>query len=333
MPLKTPKFWSGINWQSILLFPLSFIWRFGNYLRKKNTQPEKMNIPIICVGNLTVGGSGKTPVVITLCRFLSGIGKSPSVLTRGFGGNKKGPIFVDRTLHQSSDVGDEPLMMAHSIEVCVSRERPLGAYHIIANKQADCIVMDDGLQNPTIKKDLKLAVFDGKFGIGNGLLLPAGPMREKLVDGLRNVDIVIFNGEDETELTRKIPPNIPVFTGELRPDDEIIDTMKNRRVFGFAGIGNPSRFFKTLNDIGADIVGEAHFADHHPYTNADMIQLYEEANQAGSELVTTQKDWMRLPTEWRDRVLTIPVRIHFSATDSIEIVSYLETTFKNVFSS
>ena len=109
--------------------------------------------------------------------------------------------------------------------------------------------------------------------------------------------------------------------------------MKNRRVFGFAGIGNPSRFFKTLNNIGANIVGEAHFADHHPYTNADMTQLYEEANQAGSELVTTQKDWMRLPTEWRDRVLTIPVRIHFSATDSIKIVSYLETTFKNVFSS
>ena len=333
MPLKTPKFWSGLNWQSIILLPFSFIWKLGHYLRQKNAKPIKIKIPVICVGNLTVGGSGKTPVVITLCRFLSGIGKLPSVLTRGFGGNEKGPIFVDTNLHQSSDVGDEPLMMAHSIDVCVSRKRPLGASHIIANKQVDCIVMDDGLQNPTLEKDLKLAVFDGRFGIGNGLLLPAGPMREKLEDGLRNVDMVIFNGEDETNLTQKIPSNIPVFTGELRPDDEIIEHMKNRRVYGFAGIGNPSRFFKTLRLIGADIVGEAHFADHHPYTDADMTQLYEDAIQAGSELVTTQKDWMRLPVEWRDRVLTVPVRIHFSASDSIKIVSYLETTFKNVLSS
>ncbi len=333
MALKTPKFWSGLNWKSILLFPFSFIWRLGHYLRQKNARPEKIKIPIICVGNLTVGGSGKTPVVITLCRFLSGISKSPSVLTRGFGGKEKGPIFVDTNLHQSFDVGDEPLMMANSIDVCVSRNRPLGANYIMADKKADCIVMDDGLQNPTLEKDLKLAVFDGKFGVGNGLLLPAGPMRENLESGLRNVDLVIFNGEDETNLARKIPPNIPIFTGELRPDDEIIEHMRNRRVYGFAGIGNPSRFFKTLNNIGSDIVGEAHFADHHPYTDADMTQLYEEANQLGSELVTTQKDWMRLPAGWRDRVLIVPVRIHFSATDSIKIVSYLETTFKNVLSS
>ena len=331
MPLKTPKFWLGMNWQSILLFPLSFIWRLGHYLRQKNVKPEKINVPIICVGNLTVGGSGKTPVVITLCRFLSGIGKSPSVLTRGFGGNKKGPIFVNTNIHQTSDVGDEPLMMAHSLDVCVSRNRPSGAKHIITNIKTDCIVMDDGLQNPTLEKDLKVAVFDGKFGIGNGLLLPAGPMRERLEEGLQNVDVVVFNGEDETNLTRKIPSNIPVFTGELRPDDEIIEVMKNRRVYGFAGIGNPSRFFKTLNSIGANVVGEAHFADHHPYTDTDMTQLNQEANQAGSELVTTQKDWMRLPAKWRDRVLIVPVRIHFSASDTIKLVSYLETTFKNVF--
>ena len=333
MPLKTPKFWSGLNWQAFLLFPVSYIWRLGHYLRQRNTNPQNSDIPIICVGNLTVGGSGKTPVVITLCRFLSGIGKSPSVLTRGFGGKEKGPVFVNTNLHQSSDVGDEPLMMSNSITVCVSRNRPLGAAFISAKKELDCAVMDDGLQNPTLKKDLKIAVFDGKFGIGNGLLLPAGPMREKLEDGLQNVDMVIFNGEDETGLKSKIPSHIPIFTGELRPDDEIIEQIKNRRVYGFAGIGNPSRFFKTLHSIEADIVGEAHFADHHPYTDTDMSQLYEEANQAGSELVTTQKDWMRLPAEWRDRVLTVPVRIHFSSADSIQIVSLLETTFKNVLSS
>ena len=332
MPLKTPKFWSGLNWQSMLLFPVSYIWRLGHYWRQKNAKPKKIKIPIICVGNLTVGGSGKTPVVITLCRFLSGIGKSPSVLTRGFGGNKKGPIFVDTNLHQSLDVGDEPLMMAQTMNVCVSRNRPLGANYIIADKKADCIVMDDGLQNPTLEKDLKLAVFDGKFGIGNGFLLPAGPMRERLEDGLRSVDMVIFNGEDETDLALKIPSNIPIFIGELRPDDEIIEEFKNRSVYGFAGIGNPSRFFKTLNNIEANIVGEAHFADHHPYTDTDMTQLYAEANQLGAELVTTQKDWMRLPAGWRDSVLTVPVRLHFSAADSIKIVSYLETTFKNVLS-
>ena len=145
--------------------------------------------------------------------------------------------------------------------------------------------------------------------------------------------MVIFNGEDETGLSQKIPTDIPTFTGELRPDEEIIEQMKDRRVYGFAGIGNPSRFFKTLQNIEANIVGEAHFADHHPYTDTDMSQLYAEANQAGAELVTTHKDWMRLPADWRERVLTVPVRIHFSSADTIKIVSLLETTFENVFSS
>ena len=333
MPIKTPHFWTELNWQSVILFPVSYIWRFGHYAQQKILNTKETEIPVICVGNLTVGGSGKTPVVITLCRFLSGIGKSTSILTRGFGGKEKGPIFVSTNLHQSLDVGDEPLMMAHSLDVCVSRNRPLGANHILDKKKYDCIVMDDGLQNPTLKKDLNIAVFDGKFGIGNGFLLPAGPMRQKLEVGIQNIDLVIFNGKDETGLGQKIPPHIPIFTGELQPDEEIVEKMKNRRVYGFAGIGNPSRFFKTLNDIGADLVGEAHFADHHPYTDADLTQLYEEAMQSGAELVTTQKDWMRLPTDWRDRVLTVPVRIHFSADDTIKIVSFLETIFENVISS
>ena len=333
MPIKTPHFWTELSWQSVILFPVSYIWRFGHYAQQKILNTKETEIPVICVGNLTVGGSGKTPVVITLCRFLSGIGKSTSILTRGFGGKEKGPIFVSTNLHQSLDVGDEPLMMAYSLDVCVSRNRPLGANHILDKKKYDCIVMDDGLQNPTLKKDLNIAVFDGKFGIGNGFLLPAGPMRQKLEVGIQNIDLVIFNGKDETGLGQKIPPHIPIFTGELQPDEEIVEKMKNRRVYGFAGIGNPSRFFKTLNNIGADLVGEAHFADHHPYTDADLTQLYEEAMQSGAELVTTQKDWMRLPSDWRDRVLTVPVRIHFSADDTIKIVSFLETMFENVISS
>ena len=333
MPIKTPHFWTELSWQSVILFPVSYIWRFGHYAQQKILNTKETEIPVICVGNLTVGGSGKTPVVITLCRFLSGIGKSTSILTRGFGGKEKGPIFVCTNLHQSLDVGDEPLMMAHSLDVCISRNRPLGANHILDKKKYDCIVMDDGLQNPTLKKDLNIAVFDGKFGIGNGFLLPAGPMRQKLEVGIQNIDLVIFNGKDETGLGQKIPPHIPIFTGELQPDEEIVEKMKNRRVYGFAGIGNPSRFFKTLNNIGADLVGEAHFADHHPYTDADLTQLYEEAMQSGAELVTTQKDWMRLPADWRDRVLTVPVRIHFSADDTIKIVSFLETIFENVISS
>ncbi len=333
MPIKTPHFWTELSWQSVILFPVSYIWRFGHYAQQKILNTKETEIPVTCVGNLTVGGSGKTPVVITLCRFLSGIGKSTSILTRGFGGKEKGPIFVSTNLHQSLDVGDEPLMMANSLDVCVSRNRPLGANHILDKKKYDCIVMDDGLQNPTLKKDLNIAVFDGKFGIGNGFLLPAGPMRQKLEVGIQNIDLVIFNGKDETGLGQKIPPHIPIFTGELQPDEEIVEKMKNRRVYGFAGIGNPSRFFKTLNNIGADLVGEAHFADHHPYTDADLTQLYEEAMQSGAELVTTQKDWMRLPTDWRDRVLTVPVRIHFSADDTIKIVSFLESIFENVISS
>ena len=326
MPIKTPHFWTELSWQSVILFPVSYIWRFGHYAQQKILNTKETEIPVICVGNLTVGGSGKTPVVITLCRFLSGIGKSTSILTRGFGGKEKGPIFVSTNLHQSLDVGDEPLMMAHSLDVC-KQEQTFRGQPYIRQKKYDCIVMDDGLQNPTLKKDLNIAVFDGKFGIGNGFLLPAGPMRQKLEVGIQNIDLVILMGKMKQVWNKNSTP-YSYFYRRTPADEEIVEKMKNRRVYGFAGIGNPSRFFKTLNNIGTDLVGEAHFADHHPYTDADLTQLYEEAMQSGAELVTTQKDWMRLPTDWRDRVLTVPVRIHFSADDTIKIVSFLEIYLK-----
>jgi len=278
---------------------------------------QKVDLPVICIGNLTAGGTGKTPVTAFLYDQLSARGYRPVILMRGYGGTARQPVWVDHSLDQADLCGDEAVMLAESRDVLVTRDRVAGAKMIAAAGRYDIILMDDGLQNPSISKDFTIAIFDGSFGVGNGFLLPAGPMRVSLQSGLKAVDMVIFNGADVTGLGAKLPPATVRHDGRLRPDQSVIESFDDAPLLGFAGIGRPKRFFTTLVETGANLVHQLAFADHHPYSETDLVRLQEDAARYGATLITTQKDWVRLPVEWRDKVSFLPVNLELDNADAV----------------
>jgi len=320
-----PKFWTDKGLISSTLLPLSALWLLAGRLRNALARPESADLPVICVGNISIGGTGKTPVTATLCRIAKEQGYSPCILMRGYKGREAGPVFADPSVHTSADIGDEAVMLALANDVCVSADRIRGARFIAAQTKFDLIIMDDGMQNPWLRKDITFAVFDGQSGLGNQRILPAGPLREPLSSGLGKADAVILNGKDEAGVTDLLPDGLPVLGGQLRPDQKIAKTLKGKRLIGFAGIGRPQRFFTTVKETGAELIRELSFADHHSYSEADLSRLHQEAFNAGAELVTTHKDWVRLPPEWRARVLALPVSFQFSRTHKATLIQLLKT--------
>ena len=315
--IKTPDFWTTRGPIAIALLPLSLLWAAGSALHHLMATAQKADLPVICIGNLTAGGTGKTPVTAFLYDQLSARGYRPAILMRGYGGTTGQPVWVDHSLDQADLCGDEAVMLAESRDVLVTRDRVAGAKMIAAAGRYDIILMDDGLQNPSISKDFRIAIFDGSFGVGNGLLLPAGPMRVSLQSGLKAVDMVIVNGADVTGLGAKLPPATVRHDGRLRPDQSVIESFDDAPLLGFAGIGRPKRFFTTLVETGANLVHQLAFADHHPYSETDLVRLQEDAARYGATLITTQKDWVRLPVEWRDKVSFLPVSLELDNVDAV----------------
>ena len=274
--------------------------------------------PVVCVGNFTVGGAGKTPAALALARMLAAEGQQPFFLTRGYGGRLTGPVRVDGTVHSATEVGDEPLLLARAFPAVVARDRPAGA-DLAAREGASVIVMDDGLQNSSLAKDLALAVVDGATGVGNGLCLPAGPLRAPLRTQWRRVDAVIVVGEGApgAALAREAGArDKPVFRARLEPDAAAAGQLRGRKVFAFAGIGQPDKFFATLQRCGAVVVRRKSFPDHHPYGADEIRAILAEAKAADLQPVTTEKDFARIaalpgaaPQAGTIRVL--PVRLVF----------------------
>ena len=321
--ITAPNFWTNRGLISTALLPLSLIWILAGQLRQILAKTEIADLPIICVGNILIGGSGKTPVTATLCRILKEQGYTPCILTRGYKGNRKGPLFADPALHTTDDIGDEAIMLAFSNDVCVCADRIKGAAFIAAQNKFDVIIMDDGMQNPWLHKDITLTVFDGGAGAGNRRLLPAGPLREPLNTGLAKADATILNGQDETGLSALLPNTLPQFRGKLYPDQKVAKVMGKRRFIAFAGIGRPKRFFETVTKTGADMVRTLSFADHHNYSEADLSRLQQEAWTNGADLITTHKDWVRLPPDWRARILVLPVTFRFSRNDKSALLKLI----------
>ena len=319
MQLKTPDFWSHRGFFALLLWPLSLIWRLGHSLRWYRASQYQASLPVICVGNLSIGGTGKTPTVLRLAGLLAEMGYQPVILSRGYGGAEKGPILVNPEQHSAADIGDEPLMMAASLPVVVSRRRDIGARYIEHHRLGDIILMDDGLQNPDLFQDIVLGVFDGEVGIGNNLILPAGPMREPFKQGVKKLDIALVNGTDETGLSAKIgaagSSDLLCISAVLNPSLDMT-AEPDTSYIAFAGIGRPSRFFKSLQHAGFELVQSISFADHHPYANTDLIRLQEAANQSGAQLITTMKDWVRLPPEWRAEIKSFVVSMDFGEDEA-----------------
>jgi len=253
-------------------------------------------IPVLCVGNYHVGGAGKTPTVLALAKVLRDLGETPVVLSRGYGGRLYGPIQVDPSRHVADDVGDEPLMMAGQVPVVVARDRIAGVA-LARSQRASVILMDDGFQNPAIAKDASLIVIDGDRGLGNSSVFPAGPLRAPLKPQLDRTDalIVIGDGTAAKAVAAAIAARgRPVLSARLKPDDASVASLRGKRVLAFAGIGDPARFFRTLEACGIEVAAKRVFADHHPYSKAEIEALIAEAGRDALTPVTTEKDLARL---------------------------------------
>jgi tetraacyldisaccharide 4'-kinase len=255
-------------------------------------------IPVLCVGNYHVGGAGKTPTVLALVKVLRDLGETPIVLSRGYGGRLRGPIKVDPARHAAADVGDEPRMMARTVSVVVARDRVSGVA-LARSLGATVILMDDGFQNPTLAKDASLIVIDGGRGVGNGRVLPAGPLRAPLPPQLERTDALIVVGDGaaaKTVAAAVAARGGLVLTAGLRADPASVASLTGKRVLAFAGIGDPARFFRTLRAAGIETVRERAFPDHHPFSQGEIESLIADAKREGLTLVTTEKDLARLGT-------------------------------------
>ncbi len=263
-------------------------------------------MPVICVGNATLGGAGKTTVTLDLSRRLVARGWGVHVLLRGYGGSARGLHWVDPD-EPASIAGDEALLHAAIAPTWTCANRKTGAQALLA-ACAEVVLMDDGLQNPGVQKRLSLLVIDGATGFGNGRVFPAGPLREPVSAAAGRCQAAVLIGPDATGALAKLPPGLPVHRAALQPGPEAA-AFAGRRVLGFAGIAMPEKFFATLTEAGADLVARRPFPDHHPYTQAELDSLLAEADRLDAVPVTTAKDAVRLPPALRERVLVLTVSL------------------------
>ncbi|MCV2892698.1 tetraacyldisaccharide 4'-kinase [Lentibacter sp. XHP0401] len=309
--MQAPRFWfRSRSWQAALLAPLGALYALGTARRISRGQPRKLAVPVICVGNINAGGTGKTPTVISLVQKLIELGHTPVVVSRGYGGALHGPVQVGPQNHTAADVGDEPLLLAAFCTVVVSKSRLAGA-HMADQLGASVVLFDDGFQDPSVHKDLSFVVVDAKRGFGNGRCLPAGPLREPVQTGLARADALITIGSETEQENFATTVSIPRYQATLEPLPTGMD-WGGTRVLAFAGIGHPEKFFNTLKHLGAEIIHAEALADHQPLTQALMTRLSADAKRHNARLVTTEKDAVRLPRSFRQEVLTLPVRLQFA---------------------
>lgn len=314
--MRAPKFWDGRDYTArlaaALLSPIGYLYGASVAWKRNHAQPFRPRAKVICVGNLTVGGTGKTPVAIALAGILARRGRRPMFLTRGYGGRERGPVFVNLEHDSAGQVGDEPLLLARAAPTVVARDRAAGA-RLADEAQADVIIMDDGHQNFSLAKDLSLVVVDAAKGFGNEHIVPAGPLRESVPQGLARADGVVLTGEGDPDLGAF---KGPVARVRFNPAPDL--SLRGRHVVAFAGTGRPEKFFDTLKALGAELVETAPFDDHHEYTAAEMARLKAKARAADALLVTTEKDFARLSPAERAGVATLPITATFDNPSIIE---------------
>jgi tetraacyldisaccharide 4'-kinase len=282
----------------------------GSALRFRFTTPHKLAVPVICIGNLVMGGSGKTPTAIAIATYLKTKGHSPHILSRGYGAHVPTPILVDPSRHQAKDVGDEPLLLAIAAPTWVCKDRVASGQAAIA-AGADVLILDDGLQNPTLHKDLALVVVNGQQGFGNGRVFPAGPLREPIETGMARADGIILIDKDEHNLGQ-------FFTQPVLKSSFQCTNSSPKKVFAFTGLGYPPKFYKTLESLGYEIAGSQSFPDHHPYQTNEIHELIACAKKMKAHLVTTEKDILRIPLELRMGIEVIKIELKFESTDQLD---------------
>lgn len=347
MRLDEPGWWYGEAGSAVprLLAPLARLYDAAVERRFRNATPYRAALPVICVGNFTAGGTGKTPLTRFLLEVLAIRQTRAVCLTRGYGGTLPGPVWVDGAHHAAREVGDEPLLIARGApdgagRVMVARDRKAGLAAIEATGGADAVIMDDGLQNPSLVKDLSIAVVDAGRGFGNGRVIPAGPLRARLGFQLGLVDCIVVMGGDASgaeppvfeDLKKRFPG--PVLRGAVEPAGDL-GWIGGAKLLAYAGIANPERFFGTLARFGPETLIRRSFPDHHAFTDADAAGLLAEAEASGATLVTTEKDVVRLAgtsgasAELAARSRVLPIRVHFDERDFVRLGALIDGALKD----
>jgi tetraacyldisaccharide 4'-kinase len=293
--MKTPPFWFAPPGRiARLLRPLAKLYQALGKLRRSN--PVPLTVPLIVVGNVVAGGAGKTPVTLALAKFLQSKGLRVHLIAKGYGGKQVGPLQVDLEKHTALDVGDEPLLLARQAPTFIGRDR--GRAYELAAQEADVVISDDGLQSPRLAPTLALLVMDGVLGIGNGQLIPAGPLREPLQQALGKVQAVVQVGGLARDYDGKL-----VLEGDFTPFNTA--WLREAKVLAFAGIGQPEKFFATLTTAGASLVAALPYADHRPYSETEIKAIFKQADAQDAIVVTTTKDAVRLPWNLREQVRVV----------------------------
>ncbi len=314
--MHSPKFWNKEKsiWTT-LLKPISAIYAMITR-RRVAKKGYKASVPVICVGNIFVGGVGKTPVCLALGELLHTKGKSFYYLNHGYKADKQN-VLVDKRTHSALDVGDEALLLSETAPTIVNHQRAKGAK--LAEKWgAKALIMDDGFQNPSLQKDFSFVVVDGKKGFGNECVLPAGPLREPALEGLKRANAVILVGKDTWGVQfylERNGVNLPILTGHFELDETVVSLFKGKNVFAFAGLGNPQKFYQSLQDKDIFVVGTEDFPDHYYYTRFDIEDIKKKAK--GLPLLTTEKDGVKLPKDVRQNVFVMPGKFIFDKPEDV----------------
>jgi tetraacyldisaccharide 4'-kinase len=306
--MRAPEFWQRRGLPAALLSPLGALYGLSVAFKARFAKPLDPQVPVICVGNLTAGGSGKTPIAIAIADMLRAKGHRPYFLTRGYGGSERGPALATRG-HSAEVMGDEALLLARTAPTIVARNRAAGA-RLVREKGATVLVMDDGHQNFSLRKCLSLVVVDAETGFGNGLQIPAGPLREPVAQGLARADAVILVGDGMPGLQDF---RGPVLRAHLKADGA---AFAGKSVFAFAGIGRPEKFVASLEDSGAVVTGSCFFADHHAYGENEILELRAVAGDA--VLVTTEKDFVRLSMSAREGIRVLKIAATFDDASAMD---------------
>ncbi|MEX6633224.1 tetraacyldisaccharide 4'-kinase [Hyphococcus lacteus] len=312
--MREPWFWQSPSMTAkaitTALRPAAFAYQYAHKLRCAMTASHHASVPVICIGNATLGGVGKTPLALRIHEFLLEDGIKSCFLTRGFGGSFTGPTLVDRDHHDADQVGDEALLLAARGNTIISRFRPAGAA-LAVEHGAQAILMDDGYQNPTLHKDISILLVDKKSTSDNPLTFPAGPFRETLASAKKRADLVIAVGDTQAEAQSITGTD---FHAWLEP----VGRVSPQKVIAFAGIGRPKKFFDLLSRQGFDVEKAIGFPDHHQFSQAELDVLLRDATKENAQLMTTEKDFVRLPEDFKKHVMPLRVAMHINDADGLK---------------
>lgn len=326
--MKTPRFWSSNNIISYILIPLSWVYLIATKIDGFFTKKTKINKTVICIGNLIAGGSGKTPTAIAIGKIIENlINKKFVYLTRGYKGKKQEFLSVNQALKQLTKVSDEAILLNEVAQTFIARNRAFGAKRIEQMKEAEIIILDDGLQNNNLSKDIKIIVIDGFVAFGNCKLIPAGPLRQNIKSGLAMADLVIIINEINDENLNLIKKNYQgkiIFAKTICKNLELFDNNKN--YLAFCGLAYPDKFFNFLTKQNLSLIEKINFADHYYYNNEELKKLITKAEEQNCQLITTKKDWVKFPSSYQKIINYLDIEVEFADQDIQYIKSLIYNT-------